>query len=335
MTFEEIELHRINMVNTDGTFSIDNRKKLMKMIDTYVDENNYSEEDLRKIQYVFYSYCNSGVKEELISKENSNNSFKENNVKFKDKVGSLDYTNVHKKLMLLDKKRKTSLWSDRALFPFNFYEETRQFLKENNYNTRKLEETCWNHLYKHCSLDLAISEKSEDLIEKIKNVCPNHLKNLDWSKLSMDSHLLVLLAIEYEHDFNQKQINDYFLLIKPNVESQIQKNMEHFALILSNSSFFKSNVTKWKDLKDGLGKNFNISMKGIKEYNEDMTVMQKFIFLLSEYPLVKHDNLKNKVEKKDKMNYFGKAFLNKEEELEYLKIKEQRSLQTKTKKTKI
>lgn len=331
MTFDEIELHRKNMVNAEGKFTLVNRDKLLKMINIFIDENNYTDEELRKIQYTFYSYCMGGVRDQIVGRVSIDKDFKENNLTFKTN----DYIESYKKLMLLDKKRKTVLWSERSLFIFNFFEETRQFLKENNYNTGKLEETSWKYLSKNMNLDIAMSEKSEESINKIKDLCPSYLKKLDWSKVTMDSHLLVLLAIEYNHDFNQKQINEYFPLIKPNVESQIQKQMEHFALILSHSSFFKSNVTKWKDLKDGLGKNFNVSMKGIKEYDSEMSVMQKFIFLLAENPIVKHDNMKDKLEKKEKINYFGKPFLNKEEEQEYLKLKEQRSIQTKTKKTKI
>lgn len=335
ITFNTIDEHRNNMVKTDGTFSGLDRYKLMKMISTYIEEKQYAEEDLRKVQHMFYLYCLNGVKSEIINKIKKEDTYNENNITFKDNVESVEYLEIYKKLLILDKKRKTVLWSERSLFALNFFEPSRKFLQENNYNTEKLEELSWKYLYKQTSLEHALSEKSKETITNIKDLCPHYLKKIDWSKISMNSHLLVLLAIEYGYDLNQKQINEYFPLIKPSADSQINKRMDLFIKVLTHSSFFKSNVTKWKDLKDGLGKNFNISMKGLKEYNEKMTVDQKFIFLLAESPILRHDNMKKKLEKKEKTTLFGKPYLNKEEEQEYIKMLEQRSMQTKVKKTKI
>lgn len=335
ITFEKIEEHKKAMVKPDGTFSIFDRDKLLKLISTYINQNEFSAEELRKVQYNFYYYCFGGVKTELVSKSGLDSKIGEGEVNFKSKIERTEYLEVYKKLLLLDKKRKTVLWSERVLCFLNFHEESRQFLKENNYNTQKLEEHCWKYLNKNIiNFNMAISETTEDL-EKIKNLCPSYLKKMDWSKVEMNSHALVLLAIDYEYDLNQKQIQEYFPLIRPNTTVNLEKTVTYFAKILNHSSFFKSNITKYKDLKDSLGKIFGVSMKEVKEYDEELSPMKKFIFLLAEHPLIKHDNMKNKMEKKEKISYFGKPFLNKEEEEEYLKIKEQRSIQTKTKKTKI
>lgn len=335
ITINDIEKHIKDMIQENGKYTLLDRLKLLKKMDTYIDQKDYSEEDIKKIQYLFYCYCHNGVKEEIVDIVNSKRSYEENNITFKNNIESVQYLNVLKKLLLLDKKRKTTLWSERSLYVLNFNDDTRNFLQENNYNTGKLEEISWSKLYKDISIDYKNNEKAKEKIEKVKKLCPNYLKKIDWSKLEMNSHLLVLLAKEYNHDFNQKQINEYLTCIKPTIEKDIQVRMDYFTTILSHSSFYKSNIIKWKDLKDGLGKFFNISMKGIKEYTEDLTVSQKFIFLLADNALLKHDNMKSKLEKNEKLNVFGKPYLNEEEEKEYLKYKEQRSVQTKVKKTKI
>lgn len=335
ITFEKIEAHKNAMTRPDGTFLIIDRDKLLKMIDAYVDQDENSSEDIRKVQYLFYYYCFSGVKGELVSKAGLDTKITEGQVNFKNKIEKTEYLNVYKKLLLLDKKRKTVLWSERNLCFLNFYEETRKFLKENSYNITKLEEDSWKQLNKNMiSLNVSMYDSTEE-IEKIKNLCPTYLKKMDWSKVEMNSHMLVRLAMDYGYDFNQKQIQEYFSLIRPNSENNLEKIVDYFAKVLSHSSFFKSNISKYKDLKDSLGKNFGVSMKGIKEYNEELSPMQKFIFLLAEHPLIEHDNMKNKMEKKEKIKYFGKPFLNREEEQEYLKIREERNNQVKTKKTKI
>lgn len=335
ITFEKIEAHKKAMVKPDGTFLISDRDKLLNLIDSYIDQKEFSDEELRKVQYNFYYYCFGGVKMELVNKSGADSKISEGQINFKTKIEKTEYLDVYKKLLLLDKKRKTVLWSERTLCFLNFHDESRKFLKDNAYNTTKLEEESWRYLNKNIiSINAAMSETKEDL-EKIKNLCPSYLKKLDWSKIEMNSHTLVLLAIEYEYDLNQKQIQEYFTLIRPNTSVNLEKTVAYFAKILNHSSFFKSNITKYKDLKDSLGKIFGVSMKEVKEYNEELSPMKKFIFLLAEHPLIKHDNMKNKMEKKEKITYFGKPFLNKEEEEEYLKIREQRSIQTKTKKTKI
>ena len=38
MTFDEIELHRKNMVNAEGKFTLVNRDKLLKMINIFIEE---------------------------------------------------------------------------------------------------------------------------------------------------------------------------------------------------------------------------------------------------------------------------------------------------------
>lgn len=335
ITFEKIEEHKKAMVKPDGTFSISDQYKLLKLINTYIDQKNFSDEELRKVQYNFYYYCFDDVKSEIVNKSGTDSKISEGQINFKTKIEKTEYLDVYKKLLLLDKKRKTVLWSEKTLCFLNFHDESRKFLKDNSYNTTKLEEESWRYLNKNIiSINAAMSENTDDL-EKIKNICPNYLKKINWSKIEMNSHTLVLLAIEYEYDLNQKQIQEYFTLIRPNTSVNLEKTVTYFAKILNHSSFFKSNISKSKNLKDSLGKFFGVFMKEVKEYDEDLSPMKKFIFLLAEHPLIKHNDMKNKLEKKEKITYFGKPFLNKKEEEEYLKIKEQRSIQTKTKKTKI
>lgn len=324
------------MLNQDGTYSLLDRRKLLKVIDTYIEQKEYIEEELKEVQDIFCYYCIDGVRSEIVNKLSfSDNYFIHNSLVVKDKFDSLEYYSVYKKLLIIDKKKKTKLWSERNLFVLNFFHESREFLKKNNYNVERLEELCWKSLYKNISVDHALSENVNKTIYEIKYIFPSYLKNLNWSKVIMNSHLVVLLAIEYKYEFNQNQINEYFSLIKPVIEKQINTHMSLFSNALIHSSFFKSNITKWKDLKDGLGKHFKINMKEIKEYSENITVEQKFIFLLAENTTLKHDNMKNKLEKNEKNNIFGKSYLNKEEEKEYLKILSHRSVTTKVKKNKI
>lgn len=336
ITFEQIEQHQKAMVTPDGKFSSIDRYKLLKMIDKYIHQNDYSPENLKKIQYMFSCYCISAVKSQLVDKSGDNYNV-ENVVKPKIKLDNVEYVDTYKKLMLLDKKRKTSLWSERNVCFLNYHETSRKFLKDHQYNTTKLEEQCWKYLNKNLiTLEDALSENVyEKKLENIKSICPTYLDKIDWSKTSMDSHFMVLMAIDYKYDLNQKQVQQYFQLIKPNTEKVIDVRVKHFAKILQHSSLFKNNITQYKDLKISLGKMFGVNMNLIKEYKEELTVMQKFVFLLAENPLLKHDNMKTKLEKKEKIRHFGKPFLNPEENEEYIKIKQIRSVETKTKKLKI
>lgn len=335
LTFEQIEQHQKAMVKPDGKFSTSDRYKLLKMIDRYVLQNDYSSENLKKIQYMFYYYCMNGVRGQLVDKAGEN--YSENSLKPKNNIDNQDFVDTYKKLMILDKKRKTALWSERNVCFLNYHESNRNFLKENQYNTSKLEEQCWKYLNKNYIdfVEATTNTDYEKKIEKIKSICPTHLSKIDWSKESMNSHFMVLMAIHYEYDLNQKQIQEYYHIIKPNVEKDIQQRVNYFAKILQHSSLFKNNITQYKDLKKSLGKMFGVTMNEIKEYSEDLNVLQKFIFLLSEHPALKHDNMKTKLEKKEKIRHFGKPFLNEEESQEYIKLKEKRTMETKTKKLKI
>lgn len=336
ITFEQIEQHQKAMVTPDGKFSSSDRYKLLKMIDKYIDQNDYSPENLKKIQYMFYYYCMNAVKSQLVDKTGESYNT-EGVIKPKIKFDSLEFVETYKRLLLLDKKRKTVLWSERNLCFFNYHESSRKFLKDNQYNTTKLEEQCWKYLNKNLiELKDAMSESDyEPKLDKIKSIFPTYLNKVDWSKASMNSHFMVLMAIDCKYDLNQKQVQEYFHIIKPNLDKDVESRVKYFAKILQNSSLFKNNITQFKDLKISLGKMFGVTMNLIKEYQEDLSVMQKFIFLLGESPLLKHANMQTKLEKKEKVRHFGKPFLNEEETQEYIKIKQQRNQQTKTKKLKI
>lgn len=336
ITFEQIEQHQKAMVGSDGKFSTSDRYKLLKMIDRYIDQKDYSPENLKKIQYMFYYYCMNGVKSQLVDKVGDSYTT-ENSVKPKIKFDNLDFVDTYKKLMLLDKKRNTVLWSERNVCFLNYHEPSRKFLQNNQYNTSRLEEQCWKYLNKNLiEFKEAISDTEyEKKLEKIKTLCPTYINKIEWSKQTMNSHFMVLMAIDCKHDLNQKQIQDYFQIIKPNLDKDVEQRVNYFAKILQHSSLFKNNITQYKDLKISLGKMFGVTMNVIKEYKEDLSVMQKFIFLLAENPILKHDNMKTKLEKKEKIRHFGKPFLNEEESQEYIKMKEKRTIETKTKKLKI
>lgn len=331
ITFEKIENHIESMIDSNGNYSRDSQEKLLKLIDKFIEQGEFSQEELRKIQFDFYYYCFSGLKRELINEENTN----EKTVNFKSRFEDKTYYNVFKKLFLLDKKRKTVLWSADVIFYLNFQEESRKFLQENDYNIKKLESFSWEHLGKNIiNLESAL-EGATDKIKQIKNLCPNHLKKIDWSKVEMSSHVVVLLAIEEGYELNQKQIQDYFNVIQISLFKNEEKIVNFFAQVLTHSSYFKNTIAKSKNLKDSLGKSFGVSMKEIKKYDECLSPVSKFIFLLAENPIVKYAAMNIKMEEIEKTNYFGKPFLNKEELKEYSEITEQKSIQRKTKKNKI
>lgn len=347
MTYEDIKnfLEKV-VTNNNGknTILIKDRDKLNKMILDYTSQEDLEMDDLRKVIYVFSSWCMNAVRNEQISYVNSVNedSLKESNINFRKTIENENYTNTYKKLLLLDKKKKTSLWSDRNIFIFKFSEKGKEFLIENKVNLNNLDSYAWKMLNKNIiSYEDIENNKYEQKLNDIKELCPHYFKNLDWAKTEMNSHLVTLLAIDYEHDLNQKQVVEYFELIqgkiqgKSNDDEKFNFLVNHFAEVMAHSSFFRFNVSKWKDLKSSLGKTFNVSMNNIKEYSEDFSPMKKFIFLLAENPILKHDNMKNKVENKEKMKLFGKIHLNQEEKKQYEEYLLKRSEQTKVKKIKI
>lgn len=346
MTYDDIKNFLDKVVtneNGKNTILIKDRDKLNKMILEYSSQENLEIEEIRKVIYVFSSWCMNAVKNEQISYvNNSNELYKENNILFKNNITKEEYTETYKKLLLLDKKKKTSLWSDRNLFIFKFSDSGKAFLVENKVNLNNLDSYSWTMLNKNIvSYDDIENNKYEEKLNQIKNLCPYYLKNFDWAKTEMKSHLVTLLAIDYGHDLNQKQVVEYFELIQGKIQGKSHDDekfnflVNHFAEVMAHSSFFRFNVSKWKDLKSSLGKTFNVSMNHIKEYDEDLSPVKKFIFLLSENPILKHDNMKNKVENKEKMKLFGKIHLNQEEKLQYEEYLLKRNEQTKVKKIKI
>mgnify|MGYP000526452057 CR=1 FL=1 len=100
------------------------------------------------------------------------------------------------------------------------------------------------------TLNAKLKAKYEQKLNDIKELCPHYFKNLDWAKTEMNSHLVTLLAIDYEHDLNQKQVVEYFELIqgkiqgKSNDDEKFNFLVNHFAEVMAHSSFFRFNVSK-------------------------------------------------------------------------------------------
>ena len=158
----------------------------------------------------------------------------------------------------------------------------------------------------------------------------------------MNNNLYLILSKESNYQLNQKQLVEYFEFIKPsiirinkkNIE-QIDKYVNFYTDILMESSFFKFNISKWKDLKNGLGKFLNTNMTSVKNFSEELTSVEKFIFLLSNHPKLKQENMKVKLENGDKLKIFGKINLNEEDNSLYEQMKNEKEKIAKVKKNKI
>ena len=235
------------------------------------------------------------------------------------------------------------MWNERSLYLLNFFEIGQNFLADNKYNKLKLEDICWEKLNKDLiSNEDILNNNYEIKLEKVKKLCPNLIKKITWSKKEMNNNLYLILSKESNYQLNQKQLVEYFEFIKPsiirinkkNIE-QIDKYVNFYTDILMESSFFKFNISKWKDLKNGLGKFLNTNMTSVKNFSEELTSVEKFIFLLSNHPKLKQENMKVKLENGDKLKIFGKINLNEEDNSLYEQMKNEKEKIAKVKKNKI
>ena len=143
---DDIENFKNKMVSPDGTFLTSDRNKLLKLIKDFLEQNIYDNNDIQKINRYYYSYCISGLRNEIVNI--TDNKLTISNIKFKDEIIFLDYYKIYEKLLIIDKKRKSLLWNERSLYLLNFFEIGQNFLADNKYNKLKLEDICWEKLNK-------------------------------------------------------------------------------------------------------------------------------------------------------------------------------------------
>ena len=97
---DDIENFKNKMVSPDGTFLTSDRNKLLKLIKDFLEQNIYDNNDIQKINRYYYSYCISGLRNEIVNI--TDNKLTISNIKFKDEIIFLDYYKIYEKLLIID-----------------------------------------------------------------------------------------------------------------------------------------------------------------------------------------------------------------------------------------